>query len=396
MQDDSEPGGALSLGGSQLEQALGALPPDEKYNAVLLSLFSSGATPTSAASALELVDEMTAKRLQLSSAALKGLLDLTVNDGTPEEILSSLLAAKKNGACRSYASPQLRLPNRPSASARAALPPTPTDGRSSEVTAAAAFSFAVGVVLLAEIADLLDFLLPVDISAPPPTFVLIALAAGWAFDRYARSGEIFGLIGRGLTRLFQRDLQRECAVESASFLLGYLLGLPCCPFAPTVFKPLDMLSKSAGAMAADVGVPARLADRVLIWLLAPAAVETMVYRCVVARRKHTCTQRNQSHILSLALCARSEMLQSEPSLGTSFLEAARRREASLGVDVQDGGWSLEEDEERVRWAYSEARKLLQRYSGVREALQERMSAGVSAGECVVLIEERLKNLWSVV
>ena len=58
--------------------------------------------------------------------------------------------------------------------------------------------------------------------------------------------------------------------------------------------------------------------------------------------------------------------------------AAARGE--LGVDVQDGGWALEEDEERVRWAYSEARKLLQRYSGVREALQERMSAGVSAGE----------------
>ena len=90
------------------------------------------------------------------------------------------------------------------------------------------------------------------------------------------------------------------------------------------------------------------------------------------------------------------MLQSEPALGQRFLEAARRREASLGIDVQEGGWSPEEDEKRVRWAYSEARKLLQRYSGVREALQERMSAGVSAGECVVLIEERLKNLWSVV
>ena len=395
MQDDSEPGGALSLGGSQLEQALGALPPDEKYNAVLLSLFSSGATPTSAASALELVDEMTAKRLQLSSAALKGLLDLTVNDGTPEEILSSLLAAKKNGACRSYASPQLRLPNRPSASALATLPPTPTDGRSSEVTAAAAFSFAVGVILLAEIADLLDFLLPVDISAPPPTFVLIALAAGWAFDRYAQRRDLWPDRPRLDAPLPARPPAR---VRGRVGLLPPRLPPrpPCCPFAPTVFKPLDMLSKSAGAMAADVGVPARLADRVLIWLLAPAAVETMVYRCVIARRKHTCTHRNQSHILSLALCARSEMLQSEPSLGTSFLEAARRREASLGVDVQDGGWALEEDEERVRWAYSEARKLLQRYSGVREALQERMSAGVSAGECVVLIEERLKNLWSVV
>jgi len=164
-------------------------------------------------------------------------------------------------------------------------------------------------------------------------------------------------------------MQRECTVESASFLLGYLLGLPCCPFAPTVYKPLDMLATSGDAIAADVGAPPRLVDRVLIWLLAPAAVETTVYR---------------------------EMLQSEPSLAQDFLEAARRREASLGVDVQDGGWRAEEDEARVRWAYAEARKLLQRYSGVREALQERMATGVSAGECVVLIEDRLANLWSVV
>ena len=57
---------------------------------------------------------------------------------------------------------------------------------------------------------------------------------------------------------------------------------------------------------------------------------------------------------------------------------------------------MAEDEGRVRWAYSEARRLLQRYSGVREALQERMATGVSAGECAVLIEERLRNQWSVV
>ena len=90
-----------------------------------------------------------------------------------------------------------------------------------------------------------------------------------------------------------------------------------------------------------------------------------------------------------------EMLQSDSSLGKNFLEAARRREASLGIDVQDGGWDPVEDEERVRWAYAESRKLLQRYSGVREGLQERMATGVSAGECVVLIEERLKNTWGV-
>jgi hypothetical protein len=81
-------------------------------------------------------------------------------------------------------------------------------------------------------------------------------------------------------------------------------------------------------------------------------------------------------------------------LALKFLEAARRREASTGVDPTQGGWQAEQDELRVRWAFSEARRLLQRYSGVREALQEQMAAGVSAGECVVLIEERLKNTWA--
>ena len=129
------------------------------------------------------------------------------------------------------------------------------------------------------------------------------------------------------------------------------------------------MSQSGPEITVSVGAPARLVDRALIWLLAPAAVETLVYR---------------------------EMLQSEPSLAQTFLEAARRKEAELGVDVQDGGWSMAEDDGRVRWAYAEAHRLLQRYSGVREALQERMATGVSAGECVSIIEERLKNSWGAV
>lgn len=294
-------GGALAAAGSQLEQVLGSLPPNEKYNAVLTSLLSAGSSKSGAA--LELVEEMTSKGLPMSSDALKSLVDAAVDEGTPESLLGSLRVAKGNGVCRAFATPQLRLPGKPSSSELNSLSPTPTDGRASEVAAATAFSAATALLLLAELLDLFDFLIPGEISAPPPGFVLFALAAGWAFDRYARAGETFGLIGRGLTRLFSRDLQRECAVESASFLLGYLLGLPCCPFAPTVFKPLDMLTtvrappcpcqtrlppwadggnrrvtQSGGEMERDIGAPARLVDRVLIWLLAPAAVETLVYR----------------------------------------------------------------------------------------------------------------------
>ena len=90
-----------------------------------------------------------------------------------------------------------------------------------------------------------------------------------------------------------------------------------------------------------------------------------------------------------------ESRQADPSMPMQMLRAARRREASLAVDCQQGGWASgeEEDEARVRWAYAEARRLLQRYSGLREQLQERMVSGVSAGDCVLLIEERLKNQW---
>ena len=220
-----EQGGALAAAGSQLEQVLGSLPPNEKYNAVLTSLLSAGSSKSGAA--LELVEEMTSKQLPVSSEALKALVDAAVDEGTPDTLLNTLRATKSNGACRAFATPQLRLPNKPSSGEIANLPPTPTDARANEIAAATAFSGAFAIILLAELLDLFDFLIPGEIYAPPPLFVIVSLSLGWAFDRYARSGETFGLISRGLTRLFSRDLQRECTVESASFLLGYLLGLPC-------------------------------------------------------------------------------------------------------------------------------------------------------------------------
>lgn len=355
--------GGLATVGATFEQLLGSLPAKEKYNAVILSLLSDE-SGSDTSSALDLVEEMTSKRILLSNSALKALIDSAVNAGDPSTILSALRATKGNGACRTFATPQLKLPDVPT-SPPAELPP---DSRGSEVGAAATFAAGVGGVAALEVIDFVDFTDGL-VSAPPLPIVLFVLAAGWAADRYARQGEYASLIGRGLSRLFSRDLQRECAVESASFLLGYILGLPCCPFKPTVFKPLDMLAASSAAMEADIGVPARLVDRVLIWLMAPAALEQIVYR---------------------------ETLVSDPTLGAQFLDAARRREFSLGVDVQQGGWAADSDDARVRWAYSEAKRLLSRYSGVREVLQERMASGVSAGDCVVLIEDRLKGQWAAI
>ena len=51
----------------------------------------------------------------------------------------------------------------------------------------------------------------------------------------------------------------------------------------------------------------------------------------------------------------------------------------MGIDPREGGWDTEEDELRIRWALSEARLLLKRYSGLREQLQVRDGGVVWSG-----------------
>jgi len=245
----------------------------------------------------------------------------------------------------------------------------PVDDRTAEVAAALTFTALAGLILLLELGDAVDFLLPGDIPAPPLQAVLAGLLAGFAYDRYSLAGSALATLSRGFSRLFERDLQRECTAESASFLVGYILGLPCMAFMPTAARPIDLLIEAGKPMAALCPAPARLIDRLLIWQLAPVAAEHQAY---------------------------ADMLVSSPKIANEMLQAARRREASLGIDVQEGGWQPDADEERVRWAYSEARRLLKRFSGAREELQDQMAAGVSVGQCVVLLEERLKGQWSLV
>lgn len=71
--------------------------------------------------------------------------------------------------------------------------------------------------------------------------------------------------------------------------------------------------------------------------------------------------------IAIVKCSRASPRLAAPRR-TSPLQAARRREASLGVDVQQGDWTREEDEARARWAYSEAKRLLQ-VSGAQRVTQ---------------------------
>ena len=372
--NQDRPVSALATLGSQFDEALGSLPPKEKYNAVLEGLLSGGgANP---AQAIELIAEMNGRRIKMSSQALKALIDSMAAEGQLPQLLSALNVARQNGMCKAFASPQLSaLPT--TAATIGALTELPIDSRSLEIGTAAAFLAMVGALLALSLADLLDFLIPFgnqfdDVSAPPIQFVFAAAAVLWATDRYSLRGEVLATLGRGIRRLVQRDLQRETLTESAAFTVGYLLGLPCMAYQPTAIRPLELLSVAAEPMEKlhKKGV-ARLLDRLLVWQLAPVAAE-------------------HAHF--------GDCMVSDPTIAAQMLKAARRRQAWLGIDLQQGGWGEGEgeDKQRLRWAYGEAKALLKRYAGVREEVQEQMAAGVSAGECVAIIEERLKNQWGAV
>ena len=365
---------ALAALGSQFTEVLGSLPPEEKYNAVLEGLLSSGrANPTQA---IELIEEMNAQRIKMSSQALKALVDSTAAEGQLQQLLRALTVARQNGVCKVFAS--LQLGARPTSTATIlSLAEVPTDNRSSEIGAAAALLGIVSTLLILSLADLLDFLIPfgdqfAEFSAPSTPLVFAVTTSFWAADHYSLRGEPSSTLGRGIGRLVQRDLQRETLTESAAFTVGYLLGLPCMAYQPTAIRPLELLSIAAEPMEAlHQKDAARLIDRLLVWQLAPVAAEQTRYGYCVS---------------------------SDPTIAAQMLKAARRRQVGLGIDLLHGGWEEGEEEDglRLRWAYGKANALLKRHARVREELQEQMVAGVSVGDCVVIVEKRLKNKWGTI
>ena len=339
-----------------IDSALDRLPIADRYNAVLRSTLPAEVEglPTS----LPLIDEMTKSGVRLVNDNFVTLIDTALET---DDLPGALFAARSNGACIVYGSSGWEPPARPPAGTLAALPILPQDERDVEAAGA-----AVAGVLATGLA----------VAHPPAGLALPALASAVAADRYNNKGAFFDLLARGVGRFVDKDLQRECAVDSAAFLIGYLMGLPCCADAPSTRTAFAMLSTDApalggpGLIARPLGgaARARLIDRILIWLVTPAALETL------ARQP-----------LSLAV---------SPKVAVDFVQAARRREAQIGVDVQQGGWEASDDEARVRWAFAQATAMLRTCAAAREAVQDKLVDGSSLGACALLVEERLGALES--
>ena len=365
----------VAVSDGKLDQALGSLNPADQYNVLLRSLLSSPEDASSRASAMQLIDEMSERSLSLRPDSVVELVDGAMSDKSPVAstvgLLAALLATRRNGATPAFGSSAAWFPSA-AIPPSSALPPLPEDEQGAEVTGAAGLAGLLGTAAV--------------VAHPPAGLVLPALGTVWAADRYNQQGKFFDLLGKGVSRLFSQDLRRECTIESGAFLLGYLLGLPCCALAPSSDAALQMLADGnrAGCWL-SYEAPERIVDRVLIWLLAPAGIASAVRR---AGGGGGGASPEDADVLT-ALAAESA------SAARAFLDAARRREAALGVDPQQGGWAIsdEDDERRLRWAYGEACALATRFGGVRVELEEAMvEGGVSAGACVLLIEKRLSGV----
>eukprot|EP00962_Isochrysis_galbana_P050553 scaffold21942_cov101-Isochrysis_galbana.AAC.2 len=198
--DDQPNSSAITAFGSKFEDAFGALKPADRYNAVLDSLLSKGrgTNAEAGASAVELVTEMTSRRLPLSADSAKALLDATGRADNLPLFLSALSAARVNGACRAFGS--AKLAPRPTGPSRSS--PVPADSRAPEIAAALAFTVLLSSLVALQAVDLLDWLLPGETDAPPLLAVAVGLAACWAVDRYTQRGEYAATLSRGLVRLF--------------------------------------------------------------------------------------------------------------------------------------------------------------------------------------------------
>lgn len=236
---------------------------------------------------------------------------------------------------------------------------------------AAAFVTVVGASVGAEVVEPLVL----HHAAPEATTVLMIIIGGLVYDQFAAAGVWWGRVAGGMDRLLSDDPAREASVEAAFFLVAYLLGLPWAPFQPDVGRVLEMhgvkrrakgkgskrrrrAGKKAGdAVGGDVennggeyastGLDEGTVDRYLVWLLAGVAAEARLD---------------------------GQLVESDAAWARELLRAT----------------TAQVDEGRILRAYSSAKDLLERHQVLHARLAEKMLAGLSAGECVILLEKSLK------
>jgi len=132
-------------------------------------------------------------------------------------------------------------------------------------------------------------------------------------------------------------------------------------------------------------------SRLLVWLVAPVAAETIKYGSTVSsdprrgRRMLTALESLQAAVRKQASPGAQGSGEAEKGDGEKDEEAGADLE---GIAVPA---SKEDKEALVQWAYSEALGIIRRYGDLLEQLCDYIQSGTaSVGECAILIERELR------
>ncbi len=192
------------------------------------------------------------------------------------------------------------------------------------------------------------------------------------------SGKVTGTIVRGLTRIWSVDTERECQCEAAALFAAYSLGLPCFSFRPNALEAAVMLYESQNNDEQDDNdkkrnneIDSLLSDtgimKMLIWLMAPVAIESSFH---------------------------PQLIASDPREARGFLQRLKDKAAIFDAeDVIEGILQTEtrgeeEIEDLLKWSYAEADLMLRQNKAVVTELTERLIGGASTvGDCVAVLEE---------
>jgi hypothetical protein len=187
------------------------------------------------------------------------------------------------------------------------------------------------------------------------------------------TGVATGQVIRGANRLLTMDASREAQVEGAALFAAYALGLPCFAFQANALEAAVLAVESTSSSSSEENssnknptMDSLMSDsgilRLLIWLMAPVAMESIKY----------------------PVC-----IMSDPRQASGLLERLESVAAKDGQIAQELWWmdNQQERNDLLKWAYTEADLLLRNNMKTVEKVSQRLEGGAATvGDCVAVLE----------
>jgi hypothetical protein len=185
------------------------------------------------------------------------------------------------------------------------------------------------------------------------------------------TGTITGTVTRGLTRLLSVNTERECQCEAAALFVAYTLGLPCFAFRPNSLEAAYLIAQSQQSSQSQSQPLSPLLSntgilKVLIWLLAPVAMESMNH---------------------------PQLICSDPREAMGLLQRLEENAGKNNIDPDALWWLFtdeqpeQEKQDLIKWAYHEADTLLRNNMKDVTEMSQRLTGGAATiGDCVAVME----------